>query len=242
MSQVLFLNPHKRGTKGRKAAKRRTKAKRRARTLFANPAPAPKRRKRRAARKAAKRSYRVARRSQRRMRRNPIKLPRVARPGTVVREQVIPALWGAVGAISVSAANGMLIDKLPIPEQYKAGVMRDVLKGLSAVVIAVGAAKIAKSPTSKHIAVGAMTMVLADAARRLMLKHVPTVKLAGLEDELFSPLGGLNYWTQPAISGPRFSAESGALSMWTQPVAGTASGYDPMLGEFDPTTGEYVYH
>jgi hypothetical protein len=230
MSQVLFLNPHKRGTKARKV-KRRAKTKRRTRKLFANPVMP--RRKRKARR--TRQGYRMARRVGRTMRRNPIKLPRAARPGTVVREQLIPAVQGAVGAIAVSAANGMLIDKLPIPAQYKQGAMRDVLKGLTAVAISVFATKVAKNPTSKNIAVGAMTMVMADAARRLMLKAMPTVTLAGLENELFSPLG---YWTQPAqLPALGFDNSGGNLSMYTPPVADTATAFDPMLVEYDYASG-----
>jgi hypothetical protein len=230
MSQVLFLNPHKRGTKARKAKARRPKTKRRTRKLFANPAlPRPKRKAKR------RQGYRMARRVGRTMRRNPIKLPKRAMPGTVIREQVVPAVWGAVGAIGVSASMGMVIDRLPIPENLRAGPMRDVLKGLTAVGISVLAHNVTKNPTSKHIAVGAMTMVMADAARRLMLQYAPAVKLAGLESELFSPLG---YWTQPAQTPALgFDNSGGNLSMYTPPVADTATAFDPMLGEYDYASG-----
>lgn len=233
MSQMLFLNPHKRGTKKRRS-KAKTKAKRKSvRTLFANPA-APKRRKKR-------RASTVASRSKRRLRRNPIRIPKKAKPGTVIKEQLIPAVHGAMGAIALSAANGMIIDKLPIDEKYKTGPMRDVLKGVSAVGIAVIASKAVNNAMAKNIAVGAMTMVMTDAARRLMLTHAPAVKLAGLEDELFSPMNGmgsLGYWTQPASTPALgFDNSGGNLSMYTEPVADTASAYDPMLGEYDYGSG-----
>lgn len=224
MNQVLFLNPHKRGTKPRKAKAKRAKSKKRARTLFANPSPPAIK---------AKRRLRIARKSRRRLRSNPIRLPKVARPGTVIRDQVIPAMHGTLGALAVSAANGMLIDKLPIPAQYKSGAARDFLKALTAVGVAVVAQKAVKSPTSRNIAIGAMTMVAVDAARRQIIQHAPSVKLAGLESELFTPLA---YWTPAGSGSPALTDASAGLGLHVQ----TAGGIPAMnLSGYDTATGFY---
>lgn len=227
MSKVLFLNPSKRGGKLRKA--RKSKKRKVARKLFANQV-----------KKKKRGGLKLARKSSRKLRRNPIRLPKKAKPSTIIKEQLIPAGLGAVGAVLVSAANGMVIDRLPIPPQYKEGAFRDFLKGATAVAIVVAAAKATNNTNAKAVGVGAMTMVLADATRRAVLKYFPNAKLAGLESELYSPLG---VWSGPmripslaALAAP---ADDG-MGYWTPGYPENAGDFGGSLAGWDPDSGQYV--
>lgn len=212
MQPILFLNPHKRGRKARRSRKAR-----RAAAIFTNP--------------TKKRRHRKARSF---IHRNPLPTPR-----GIVKSQVMPALHGSIGAIFLSAANGMLIDRLPVPATVKTGVLRDVLKGATAVGIGMLANKLGKREFAHSVAVGAMTMVLTDAARRAMLKFLPTVKLAGIEQELMGfasveSLGGIGNANDPLLA----LTTDTRLGMTTE-----LAGNDPLLaslGGYDPTTGEYT--
>lgn len=222
MPEILFLNPHKRGTKGRKAKRRKSKRRTAAPKLFAN--PVKRRRKRRAGRV---RTFAV------RARRNPLPMPK-----NLISGMVIPAAQGAAGAIALSAANGMLIDKLPLPANMKAGVLRDVLKGVTAVGIGMLASKVAASNAAKNIAVGAMTMVITDAARRALIRFAPGVNLAGLEEELM----GLSYETDysAGIQGDDPLALDYATDPGMEgddPLAGLGFHTDPALAGDDPLVG-----
>jgi hypothetical protein len=146
MAQLMLINPRKRRATKRKAAttKRRTKRKT-AVTVRSNPTPV---RRRRTLKTVAKRS--------RRIRRNPIGM------GGVMG-MLTDAAIGGVGAVGVN----FLFDKLPVPVNYKTGVMGAAAKAAVAVAVGTFGKKLLGNTASK-MAAGALTVIAYDLARNLM--------------------------------------------------------------------------
>lgn len=153
MQPIIFMNPRRKARKVRAKSRRRSK-RRAAPAVFANPT-------RRKRRRISMRGIR------RRARRNPII------PTGFVNGQLIPAAQGAAGALALDLALGYL----PIPENFKTGALRHVTKGLLAVGIGMGVEKLTSRAAGRAATLGALTVVLHDAAREGVAAFVPSVKL-----------------------------------------------------------------
>jgi hypothetical protein len=192
------LNPIKRGPK---MAKRRTAAQRRAtaklvafnrsRRRLSNPARKRRRLRRNPVSKAA--AYRAVptiaranpvrrrrrrlgsstsvRRVRRRVRRNP--LPSM---GGVMSSIVTPAVFAAAGALALDIGFGYL----PIPANLKTGPLNLVTKAAGAVVLSMLAGKVVGKSKGQLMGVGALTVVMHDAAKAFIAGAMPTLKMDGL--------------------------------------------------------------
>jgi hypothetical protein len=146
MAQLMLINPRKRRATKRKAAtKKRTYRKA---AVKSNPTPTIRRRRRSSLKAVARRTRRV--------RRNPIGM------GGIMG-MLTDAAIGGVGAVGVN----FLFDKLPVPVNYKTGVMGAAAKAAVAVAVGTFGKKLLGNTASK-MAAGALTVIAYDLARNLM--------------------------------------------------------------------------
>lgn len=141
----------------RKPVRARRTAKRRTLTTYAsNPI---KRRKRRASTLSAV-SVRRRRRS------NPIK-------SDLIKSVLMPSITAAGGALMLDVAWGYL----PIPANLKTGPLQHLAKGVGALAIGYLGSKVVKKQTAEALAVGALTVVFHGAAKDLIAKMMPSLRL-----------------------------------------------------------------
>lgn len=191
------LNPIKRGPK---MAKRRTAAQRRAtaklvafnrsRRRLSNPARKRRRLRRNPVSKAAayralptiarpnparRRRRRIGstavRRVRRRVRRNP--LPSM---GGLMKTLIQPAAAAAVGALALDIAFGYL----PIPANLKTGPLNLLTKTAGAVALSMIAGKVVNKAAGQQMGIGALTVVLHDAAKAFIAQSMPALKMDGI--------------------------------------------------------------
>lgn len=181
MATAILINPHTRGTTGRKAttttkgktmakAKRKTARKattaRKTTTTTAKPRRAK-------ARRAVTVSYR----------RNP--LP--ARAKGIVAENIKPAAIGAAGALALD----VIVSKLPIPASLKTGPANYAARAVGAIALGMIAEKAGlKHDTAVSLSRGGLTVVLHDAGKAVMRAQFPKLALAAYEEEL-SDIAGM---------------------------------------------------
>jgi hypothetical protein len=175
MSQILLLNPSRRKRRKKSASRKRRSPAQRAATrkllAFNRARRAGKSVKRRRRKNRSVKSFnpfsgvktmarRKRRTTSRRYRRNPIS----GRSITSSLRGYSPAVSGAVGAL---ALNGIL-NNAPIPAQLMAGKMAYVTKAALAVLIGYVGNKVSFTrPYARNMALGALTVTLADLGKEL---------------------------------------------------------------------------
>lgn len=174
MSMAILINPHTRGTIGRKAttkgktmAKAKSKTARKATTARKTVTTAKPRRA-----KARRRSVAVT------YRRNP--LP--ARAKGIVSENLKPAAIGAAGALALD----VIVAKLPLPANLKTGPVSYAVRAVGAIALGMAAEKIGKLKhgTAVDLARGGLTVVIHDAGKALIRAQFPSLALAAYEEEM----------------------------------------------------------
>jgi hypothetical protein len=150
----------------------------------------------------------------RRYRRNPIV------PGDVMRTMVRPAATAAVGALSLDLALGYL----PVPAQLKVGPFRHVFKAAGAIGIGLVARRLTKRETADQLGLGALTVVIHDAAKEMITKFAPKVRLgeylsdADLEELGYMDMEGLGYPSAGQIVGEGMAAYMDPAPAGAMPV------------------------
>lgn len=178
MATAILINPHTRGTTGRKAtttskgktmAKAKHKTARKASTARKTTTTTAKPRRARASRKTS---------TVIKYRRNP--LP--ARARGIVAENIKPAVIGAAGALALD----VIVAKLPIPAQLKTGPANYAARAIGAIALGMVAEKVGKLKHEHAVSLarGGLTVVLHDAGKALMRAQFPALALAAYEEEL----------------------------------------------------------
>jgi hypothetical protein len=197
MESLFIVNPRRRKRKGRMpaglrrywAARRGRKStgrkRRRARAVMANPRRRRrsvtrvhrKRRRNSRARVHHKRRRRArnpifSRRRNRRRHRNPFSVPGL-------KGVLMPAAYGAAGAIAMSIAYGYLSPKLPAT--LTTGYLPIVVKAAAAIGLGMLIGKFMSRQDGQYATIGGLTVVLVGAATPLLTSAVPTLPgLSGL--------------------------------------------------------------
>lgn len=118
-----------------------------------------------------RRRRRTAVASRRRVRRNPI------RAAGLIPNLFMPAATAAAGALALDVAFGYL----PIPANLKTpGPVSIITKSAGAILLTMIAGKVVSKSTAQAMGVGALTVILHDAAKAFIMKSMPTLKLDGL--------------------------------------------------------------
>jgi hypothetical protein len=94
----------------------------------------------------------------------------------LMNEQIFPALTGAVGSVGFD----MLWGRMPIPDAFKAGPMRHLVKGAGAIGAGMLAGMMVKPQTAKMLSTGILTTVFVDALNEMVVRFMPTVAPAGV--------------------------------------------------------------
>ncbi len=219
---VINPSPRKGAKKGKTMARkrRRTSVRRRRTTTrvatFARN-PIRRRRRRRAsvstfARNPIRRRRRV---SVKRYRRNP-SARRALGGVSKLSGMVMPAVAIGAGAVAAEVAMGYL----PIPAQFKTGVMRHVTKGGVGVVGGLIIGKLFKQPKlGKFFAAGAIAIATHDAIKEALAARMPSLKFGGMGAYLprsavqgslgyYNPAGVVDYSAMGEYM-PRFSTSLG---------------------------------
>lgn len=102
-------------------------------------------------------------------RRNPI----TGKLGGIVSNTIMPAAIGAGGALTLDLIWGYL----PIPAVVKVGPMRHAAKGVGAIGLGMLAGMVLKKDTANALALGAMTVVMYNAAREAVASFAPNIAL-----------------------------------------------------------------
>lgn len=205
----------KRNSKGRftraRAAPKRKSRPRQVAVFNANPI----KRRRRAVAKAAPR--------RRRFRRNPS--GRGLMPLKGLGQMIIPAAGVGGGAVVAEIVMGYL----PIPADWKQGVMRHVTKG--AVGIGAGWAishLFKQKRLGFYVMAGAVVIATHDAIKEFIASKAPNIHMGQYVEPLASQFGGMGYVN---------SAQITRLGQYVRPLAsqfdGVSQAYDPPGGETD---------
>lgn len=102
-----------------------------------------------------------------RRRRNPITTK------NIVDSQITPALTAASGALGLD----ILLGFMPIPDQFKIGPFRHVIKGAGAIVMGMVASQFLTKKTAEQMATGALTVVMHDAMKEVAQNAMPNLPL-----------------------------------------------------------------
>lgn len=115
------------------------------------------------------RRYNASRRSRARRRSNPV--------GFVgdLADKLMPAAVGGLGAIALDVA----LAALPIPENFKSGALKPVVRVAGAIGLGALAGMVASRRVGNQVAAGALTVVLYDTAKG-MLAQVAGGKIPGI--------------------------------------------------------------
>lgn len=207
MSELLLINPGRKGKSRRKkkrspaqkAATRRMLAARglgrvkRKRKTTLRTAPVAKKRKRK-----SRSIARVSARARVRRKHNPIRAhrrrryrPNPMRMGSVAgftKHTLMPSVVGAAGALGIDVILGFL----PIPPQFKTGHMRAIVKIAGAVGVGILASNFMKRETAHQIAAGAITVTLYDVMKGYLRQAVPTLPLSEA-DVMYEEYPNLSY-------------------------------------------------
>lgn len=166
MSEILLVNPRKRGRK-----KRRTPAQRRAtRALVA-----------RNKKRGRKRNPTPGRSSPSSYRRKRKRNPALAINQRSLMNFSTIAAKGAAGAIALDVA----LAYLPLPATLKTGIIGKVTKAIGAVAlgVAANATKLVTTQTAKDMTVGALTVQFTGIGRDLLGQFAPGVALSAYANE-----------------------------------------------------------
>lgn len=219
---IVSKNPARRSAKQKAASRRNIK-----KAQAARRSKSRRRVTRRRRNPSAKRSY-VRRRSNQR---RGFRLPTVNR---ILNDQVIPALWGGVGAVG----NDMLINVIPLPAQWKTGWGRHVSKALGAVGIGVIAAMFLQKRTADQLGAGAMTVVGYNVVRDLAAQFMPQLPLG---EYLEMPLGE---YLDPSLGYYGAGLDPSTVPGSGMETAGQFTRGSPYMGDYNsveawPTGGAY---
>lgn len=135
-------------------------------------------------RRTARRLSRKVHHVMRRRRHNPIRMGGMV--GGIVHSLVMPAATATAGALVLDLAWA----HLPIPATWKAGNLQYAAKAAGAVGLALLARKVVKRQTADAMGVGALTVIMHDAAKSILAKVVPGMNL-GFYNPAF-PVGIMN--------------------------------------------------
>ena len=207
MSELLLINPGRKGkvrrkkkrSAAQKAATRRMLAARglgrvkRKRKTTLRIAPVAKKRKRK-----SKSIARVSARARVRRKHNPIRAhrrrrysPNPMRVGNLsgfTKHTLMPSVVGAAGALGVDVMLGFL----PLPPQFKTGPMRALVKIAGAVGVGMLASNFMKRETAHQIAAGAITVTLYDVMKGYLQQAMPLLPLSEA-DVMFEEYPNLSY-------------------------------------------------
>lgn len=93
-------------------------------------------------------------------------------------------IMGLVRQAAVAATGALALDAawayLPIPADWKIGALKHAAKGAGAIVLGMLAGKIVTKATAEKMTMGALTVILHDAARDVLATSVPGLKLDGM--------------------------------------------------------------
>lgn len=186
MAPLMILNPRRRKTGAkrkrkmsakqlkffgaRKKAKKKKAARAKVIVLTSNPkGKNVAKRKRRTRRRKAKVFTHNPRQKRRRFRHN----PRSIEAG-FVKNTFLPGAIGAAGAIGTD----MLISYLPIPPQFKQGMMLPVLKIGAALLVGAAVGAVSSREAGEEAAAGGVIVALYGLARGFMQNSMPNVAMA----------------------------------------------------------------
>lgn len=173
---LMLLNP---STRPSKRGKRKTASRTRRKTTYrtrrapartvvvharANPATRT-RKKRRSVTRSARA---VAHTIRRKYKRNPS-----SRSGVNLKSMLMPAVQGAAGSMIVNT----LLNYVPLPENFKSGILMHGTRVLTAVGLGYAAQRFVGKETAKHMAQGAMTVAIHDLAVFVLGGALPGLKL-----------------------------------------------------------------
>ena len=149
---------------------------------------------------------------------------------------IVPAVWGAGGAIATKAISGMVVSRLPLPDALKQGYGRVAVDALLATALGVFGRRFLGNKASM-MASGALTLIAYQALSPLVAKVVPGMGQlpgsldsyeAGTINGLPGALDGIGYYSPAETFGE--GDEVNGIDY-----------YQPEMGDADEMVGEYTY-
>lgn len=192
-AEMLLVNPRRR--RRRKTTKARSN---------------PVRRRRAAPARRTRRTY---------ARRNPARRYR-RRSGNMtsnfMNKTLVPAAGGALGALAVDVAWGFL----PVPAQFKTGMLAPFAKMGGAVAVGWGLSQFTSKATGRMVMAGAITVSLYNLFRNLTQQMLPQVPLGYVQaGEFFPGSAPLNYL-------PDYTPETNEMGEYVSGMGEYVSEYD----------------
>ena len=177
---LFSRNPIRRRRTRRRVAYARNPIRRRRRrsvAMYRNPAP-----------RRRRRSH-----SMRRYRRN----PSVRREAVNFGKLIIPAAGIGLGAVGAEIIMGYL----PIPANFKTGVMRHVTKGAVGIAAGMLIGKVLRQKRlGNYIALGAVVIAVHDGVKEFIANSMPSVHMGQYVPRFRGSLGGMGYTNPAAVA------------------------------------------
>ncbi len=149
--------------------------------------------------------------------------PRLPTLKGIFDNQVMPAMVGGGGAV----LNDLLVNLVPIPENFKAGYLRHVSKAVGAIAIGYVGAMFLPRNTANQLGAGAMTVVGYNVVRDVAARFAPQLPLGeylpmgeyldpalGYYGAGLDPSGDMNVSNQFTRGTPYIDTGEDVLSMW----------------------------
>ncbi len=147
----------------------------------------------------------------------------------VMNRNVMPAFQGAAGGLALDVLWGYL----PIPMQFKTGMLRHVIKGGGAVVMGMIAQNLVRPSTAHALTTGALTTVMHAAMRETVSQFMPNVPLGEYMEgmgyynagQVVSPgMGQVPYGTPLTPMGEYMAPDDNNMSYYETGVEGDMMG------------------
>lgn len=234
MPEILLVNPRKRKTtvKKRRSAKQIAATKKLVAFNKRRKNPVTTRR-RKTRKKTVKRRRPSARRApvRRRRRRNPA----VRLTARSIQNQLMDAGTGALGALGLDVVQGYL----PIPAQWKGGLIGTGVKALLAIGMGVVASnfKVIRGATANKMVNGALTVVLHDELRKQVTTFAPGLQLG----EYLGDDNGMGYAGSGLTAG-YMGQDADGMGIYLPEIQDMSMGMEQEgLGLYeDNSQGEYI--
>lgn len=213
-ARMLLVNPalppSKRKRKIKPAKRGNTMSRKRVRSAAQKAATrrlvAANRARRAPAKRAKRRANPLALATVSRRRRNPIARARVTRRRRRNPVASKGAYMDMMKQSAIAASGALVLDAawgyLPIPANFKIGGISHVAKGAGAIVMGMLASKVVSKRTASNMTLGALTVIMHNAAREVMATALPAIRMDGLG--YYSPgmvVGGMNEYVNALPAG-----------------------------------------
>lgn len=146
----------------------------------------------------------------------------------VMNNNVMPAFQGAMGGLSLDILWGYL----PIPVEFKTGMMRHIIKGGGALAMGMVAQNFVRPATARSLTTGALTTVMHSALRETVAQFAPNIPLGEYVE-------GMGYYSAGQITSPQYGNNNNNAGLGQVPYGSPMTPMGEYMGPDDSNMSAY---